>query len=137
MQELYQLNKAVVTRFNKAFIEKGDMQAFEEIIDPGFINHTAAPGIEKGPEGMIRVIMGLRNSFPDITVEIHEQVAENDLVVTRKTLHATHTGEFMGIAPTGKTIKVPVIDMVQLHNGRYIGHWGRDMLVQCIREQLV
>ena len=46
-------NKATVTRFNKEFIEKGDMKAFSEIIAPEFINQTAPPGVPKGPEGVM------------------------------------------------------------------------------------
>lgn len=34
-------NKATVTRFNKEFIESGDINAFNEIVAADFINQTA------------------------------------------------------------------------------------------------
>lgn len=46
-------NKATVTRFNKEFIEGGDINAFNEIIAPEFLNQTAPPGVPKGPEGVM------------------------------------------------------------------------------------
>ena len=46
-------NKATVTRFNKEFIEGGDMNVFNEIIAPDFINQTAPLGVPKGPEGIM------------------------------------------------------------------------------------
>ena len=41
MNPVTQQNKAIVTRFNKEFIEEGNMQSFNEIIDKDFINHSA------------------------------------------------------------------------------------------------
>ena len=131
MQNNQQLaeNKAVVTRFNKAFIEGGDMQAFDEIMDESFVNHTAMAGMPSGPDGIVQTIQMFRAAFPDLTVEINEQVAENDLVVTRKAFYATHRGLFMGIAATGKKIKIDTIDIIRLRNGKYVEHWAvRDMM---------
>ena len=129
-QEQLELNKAVVTRFNKAFIGAGDMQAFHDIVDPSFINHTAAPGVSPGPDGLVEVIVHIfRKAFPDLRVEIYEQVAEGDLVVTRKTFFATHSGSFMGIEATGNPVRIDTIDIVRLRDGKYVEHWAaRDML---------
>lgn len=122
-------NKAVVTRFNKAYIENGDMQAFGEIMDPAFINHTAMPGISPGPDGIVATINMFRKAFPDLAVDIYEQVAEGDLVVTRKALVATHKDVFMGIEATGRRVRIDTIDIVRLRDGRYTEHWAvRDML---------
>jgi len=46
------------------------------------------------------------------------------MVSTRKALHATHTGEFMGIPPTNKKVTIQVIDMIRVHNGKYAEHWA-------------
>jgi predicted ester cyclase len=70
----------------------------------------------------------LRPAFPDLRVEIHDQIAEGDKVTTRKTVHGTHQGELMGIAPTNKRISIEVIDIVRLENGRYVEHWGVNTL---------
>jgi predicted ester cyclase len=68
------------------------------------VNHSAAlvSQKERRTDTFHRSIM--RVSFPDLSVEIYEQVAENDLVTTRKAFHATHLGSFMGIEPTGKKL---------------------------------
>ena len=41
-------NKAIVTRFNKEFIEGGNTDVFNETFAPDFINQTAPPGVPKG-----------------------------------------------------------------------------------------
>lgn len=121
-------NKKLVRRFNTAFIQEGDEKAFHEIIDPLVINHTAPPGLSNGADGMFSLIQQFRKAFPDLIVEIYDQIAEGDRVVTRKAFHGTHTGEIMGIPPSGNRIVIPVIDIIRLQNGKYIEHWGiRDM----------
>jgi predicted ester cyclase len=64
----------------------------------------------------------LRGAFPDLTVRIDEQVAEDDKVVTRKTFLGTHLGEFMGIPPTGRPVAIEVIDIMDIHEGRVVEH---------------
>lgn len=131
MKEHQQLqeNKAVVIRFNKDVIERGDERAFREIMAPDFVNRTAAAGISPGADGMLFMLNRvLRPAFPDLRVEIHDQVAEGDKVTTRKTLRGTHRGELFGIAPTGKEVVIDVIDIVRVRDGRYAEHWGINSL---------
>ena len=77
MSSQQEQNKAVVTRFNKAFIEQGDMQAFEEIVPEGFVNRSAfSVGISPGREGIKDYIIDvLHKALSDIRVEIKENNA--------------------------------------------------------------
>jgi predicted ester cyclase len=122
-------NKAAVVRFNKRVIEAGDEPALYELMAPGFINHSAAPGMSKGPDGMWHTFSQvLRPAFPDLVVDIEDQVAEGDKVVTRKTIRGTHLGALMGIPATGRSVAINVIDIVRLEDGRYAEHWGVNTL---------
>jgi predicted ester cyclase len=46
-----------------------------------------------------------------------------DKVVTRKTFHGTHTGQFLGLAPTGHKASWDVIDIVRIKDGKMVEHW--------------
>ncbi|HVY28181.1 MAG TPA: ester cyclase [Polyangiaceae bacterium] len=128
-EDTLKANKAAVLRFNKEVIEAGDERSFRDLIAPQFVNRTAAPGASNGSEGMLHTFNRvLRPAFPDLSVEIHEQIAEGDKVTTRKTIHGTHRGELMGIPATNKRISIDVIDIVRLENGRYVEHWGLNTL---------
>jgi predicted ester cyclase len=128
-EETRAANKAVVARFNKEVIEQGREATFHELVAPDFVNRTAPPGAPPGPEGMLLTFNRImRPAFPDLSVEIHDQVAEGDKVTTRKTIRGTHRGELFGIPPTGKQIQIEVIDIVRLANGRYVEHWGVNTL---------
>lgn len=118
-------NKKTVQRFNKEFIEQGNMDSINEIIAEDFINHTAPPGVPKGPDGVIYFFNGfLKPAFPDLKVEIYEQVAEGDKVTTYKTFHCTHKGEFLGIPATNKSVNINVMDIIRLKDGKFIEHWN-------------
>ena len=118
-------NKAIVTRFNKEFIEGGDMKAFNEIISKDFINQTAPPGVPKGPEGVLYFFnQMLRPAFPDLKVVIHDQVASGDEVTTRKSFYGTQKKDFMGIPASNKQVVFDVIDIIKLHDGKFVEHWS-------------
>jgi len=118
-------NKAVVRRFNKEFIEGGNMDSFHEIIAPDFINQSAPPGTPTGPEGVVYFFNHLlKPSFSNFTVEIYDQAAEDDKVTTRKAFHATHTADFFGVPATNKNVVMNVIDIIRLKDGKFAEHWG-------------
>lgn len=123
-------NKAIIRRFNKEFIEGGNLALYDETVSPEFHNHTAHDGRDPGPEGArFFFTQVLRPAFPDLEVTIHDQVAEDDVVVTRKSYSATHQGEFMGVPATGKPVSFAVIDIIRLKDGKYLEHWANaDML---------
>jgi predicted ester cyclase len=127
-------NKEIVRRFNKECIELGLLASFNELLADDVINQTALPGSSNGKEGIIYFLNEvLRKGFPDCKVEILEQVAENDLVATRKRITGTHTGEIMGKPPTHRSVEIQVIDIIRLKDGKYKEHWGQSNLADVLR----
>ena len=118
-------NKAVVRRFNKEVIEQGNADSFNALMDPDFVNRSATVGRDNGLQGMIWFFNEvLRPAIPDLSVSIHDQVAEGDMVTTRKTISGTQTGVLLGVPATGKKISIDVIDIVRVKGGKYVEHWG-------------
>lgn len=118
-------NKEIVRRFNLEIIQNGNMHVFTDLVSPDFINRTAAPGAPNGAEGFLAFFTNvLRVAFSNIQVDIHDQLEENNKVVTRKTIIGTHSGAFFGHAPTGKRVSIQVTDIVRIENQKYLEHWG-------------
>jgi predicted ester cyclase len=67
----------------------------------------------------------LRKGFTNLTVEILEQVAEKELVTTRKKIRATHTGGIFGIPASNKEVDINIIDIIRIQDGKYAEHWGQ------------
>lgn len=128
-------NKAIVIRFNKEVIEQGNMKSFNELVANDLVNHSAPVGGPNGPESMIYFLFQiLRVGFSDLQVEILDQIAEGDRVTTRKKIYATHTGDFMGIPASNKKVEINVIDIIRLHQGKYVEHWGLSSLAEVIAQ---
>ncbi len=118
-------NKEIVRRFNLEIIQNGNLDVFTDLVSPDFVNRTAAPGTPNGAEGFRAFFTDvLRKAFTDIQVVIHDQIEENSKVVTRKTINGTHSGPFLGHAPTGRRISIPITDIVRIEDNRYAEHWG-------------
>lgn len=126
-------NKEIVRRYNKECIEMGLAASFEELLADDVVNHSVDPGTPNGKESFTSFHNEVRKGFPDCKVEILEQVAENDLVVTRKRVTGTHTGEILGIAPTNKPVEISVIDIVRVKDGKYREYWGHSNFVEVLR----
>lgn len=121
--------KEVVRRFNIEVIQEGNAAAFEALMAPDFVNHSAPPGMPNGPDGMWTTFETvLRPALSGLTVTIHDQIAEGDKVTTRKTISGVHTGPLMGIAATGREVSISVTDIVRVRDGRYAEHWGVNTL---------
>ncbi|MFT3750902.1 MAG: ester cyclase [Agriterribacter sp.] len=127
-------NKKIVKRFNKEVIEQCNLNSFAQLIDENFINQTAPPN-SNGADGMWHTFNNiLKPAFSDLIVEIYDQIAEDDKVTTRKAIIGTHNGKLFDIEPTGKKIKIDVIDIVRLKDGKYIEHWGINSLQSVLAE---
>jgi predicted ester cyclase len=56
--------------------------------------------------------------------EIHDLIAEDDRVVARTTMHATHRGDFFGIPPTGLAVTLDGVHILRVAGGKVAEHWG-------------
>lgn len=117
--------KAVAARFVDEFQTKGDVGVARELLSDTLVNHSPPPGMAGTAEDVIQFFGALRQAFPDFRAEIHDQIAEGDKVVTRKTFVGTHRGEFFGIPGTGKEISIGVIDIVRVKDGKIVEHWNQ------------
>lgn len=131
--DILEKNKQVVIRFNKEVLETFNEASFKELMHPDFVNRTPAPNMSPTAEGVAQNLKQvLQPAFPDLKVEIYEQIAEGDKVTTRKAIVGTHLGSLMGIAPTGKNIRIDVIDIVHIKDGQYYEHWGINNLASVV-----
>lgn len=64
------------------------------------------------------------SAFPDLRMTIEDMVAEGDKVASLLTLTGTHTGEFLSIPPTGKSVSISLQGMVRIQEGKVTEHWG-------------
>jgi steroid delta-isomerase-like uncharacterized protein len=119
-----QTNKEVVRRLNLEFIQGRKLEVGNEILSDRFVNHTPSPGLSAGKDGVRAFFEIMWHAFPDLSVEIFDQIAEENAVTTRKAFHGTHQGDFMGVPATGKRVQIDVTDIIRLENGQFTDHWA-------------
>ena len=115
--------KAVVRR---AFEEvaMGDMTTVDEIIAPEYVRHDLAGSPDAaGPEGVKRLITGLRTAFPDLQTTIDDIFSDGEKVVVRFTARGTQSGPFQGMAPTGREATWTGINIYRVSGGRIRETW--------------
>ena len=115
--------KAVVRR---AFDEvaMGNMTTVDEIIGPEFVRHDLAGGPEAhGPDGVKRLIAGLRTAFPDLQATIDDIFSDGEKVVVRFTARGTHRGPLQGMAPTGREATWCGVNIYRVSGGQIRETW--------------
>ena len=65
----------------------------------------------------------VRHAFPDVHYTIEDMVIGEDKAALRVTMQGTQCGEFLWVAPTGRTIEVQEIQIEHLRGGQIIAHW--------------
>jgi predicted ester cyclase len=82
-----------------------------------------------------RWITPFRASFPDVHMEIVDLIAEGDKVVGRFTCSATHLGEWLGHAPTGRRFeRVDEVAIFRLRDGRIAHAWSLEDSLSRLRQ---
>jgi predicted ester cyclase len=65
-----------------------------------------------------------RRGFPDVTSIIEDLIAEGDKVVARWRSRATHQGDYMGIAPSGKEVQFTGISIYRIEGNKIAQSWN-------------
>lgn len=117
-------NKGIARSYFEAFVSN-DVAWMDEHIAPDFVRHDPGLPFEvRGPEGVKYLASALLGAFPDMRLDIEDEVGEGDRVLMRLTLRATHQGEFAEIPPTGREVKVGVLDLFRISSGRLEEQWA-------------
>ncbi len=118
-------NKSMVSEFIEALFTKGDLEAVDRYLAPTFVDHDPPFGGSADREGIRRAGAMVRAAFPDWHSDQHLVVGEGDIVVEHFTASGTHSGEVMGVAPTGERVALRGINIFRLEDGRIVERWGR------------
>jgi len=118
-------NKALVRRFFDEVCNGMKLDVADSLFAVNHTYHDPIIRAEPGPEGIKRVVAPHRPAFTDLRWTVDDMVAaERDLVVTRWTGSGVHTGEVMGIPPTGKRVTVSGIWIYRIAGGRIAESWS-------------
>ena len=103
-------------------LNRGDWATYGELYDSGVVAHGYGPGPLD-----FAALMGFYESiaagFSDISVTADQMLAEGDLVAARYTFRGIHSGEFGGVAATGRAVEVPGQTIMRFADGKVVERW--------------
>jgi predicted ester cyclase len=116
-------NKKIVRRLINQVLNGGHLEVIDELYAP-----ELAPAAK-------RWITPFRASFPDVHMEIVELIAEGNTVVGRFTCSATHLGQWLGHAPTGRRFeRVDEVSIFRFRDGKIVQVWSLEDTLGRLRQ---
>ena len=116
----------------------GSFEEFEAIVHPDARNREdvdeppASRG--RGPSAFYATALWLREAYADLRFDVHEVIAEGDLVVIHATMSGRHVGAFVGYGPdarptqafppTGRRFATTQTHWFRVAEGKVVEHWA-------------
>ena len=121
-------NKDIVIRFYEELWNRRDLGVADDIFAADCLTHqlrsgAASAGTPRGPEAVKEHVAEWHAGFPDLRFEVEGLVAEADQVTSRSVMRGTHTGQWLGIAPTGKEVSIRMCLTHRIEDGKIVEDW--------------
>jgi len=120
-------NKDLVRKYFEGMFNRHDVGVADEVFSSDYINHqeynTNREDVARGREGFKKVAQTFYSAFPDLKSTIEDIIAADDKVVVRWVTRGTHSGSFMGIAPTNRQVTVTGITIDRIADGKIAESW--------------
>lgn len=114
-------NKAIARQFHAAFNER-NWAGCRSLLAPNCRSYQPGAASSLTNDELTAVGQLFAAAFPDLVVNVHEQVAEGNRVVTRISFAGTHRDDFQGIPATGKRIDLEGYIIDQLVDEAIVEH---------------
>ncbi|MBW4550668.1 MAG: ester cyclase [Aphanocapsa sp. GSE-SYN-MK-11-07L] len=137
MNTLTEHNKAIALRFAQAGwgTNPGWEKIWDQVMAADVVYHfNSSPEPIVGLEANKAFNASLFEGFPDIKQTIEDVVSEADKVVYRSTMEGNHTGDFLGIPPTGKAAKVNDFTLLRIVNDQIVEWWYECNLLEVMKQ---
>jgi predicted ester cyclase len=120
----FEQNEAALMRAVDAW-NSGDVDSYLELYDERLKLHA---GTYDFPDKMsvAEMYRGFFAATADLVLTIDQAFGDGDKLCARYTVTARHTGELMGIPPTGAEISIIGITIMHFENGRVLERWDMD-----------
>lgn len=119
-------NTAIVRRIYDEMINQENHAVIDEIMAPDVVIHDPFMGTRQGIDAFRQLIAMFDTAFPHHRVTVEEIVEQGDLVCVLHTHSATHTGPFLGVAPSGRSILVNGIELFRMAGGKIVEFRRKD-----------
>jgi steroid delta-isomerase-like uncharacterized protein len=114
--------QAAAVSFHQAFHD-GDLTLLDRLLADDWVNHPRNPSEAPGREGFKGTVQWFRSVFPDIAFRVEDVLEDGDEVTIRSIARGTHRAEFLGLAPTGKTVEFIALEIHRFRGEQIVESW--------------
>ncbi len=115
----------VIGRLTDEVFVGGDFSHWDDLVDDSFVDHDPLPGMANDKKGQRETAEAVNAAFSDRGFDLDEKIETTDGRVVQNWLFVgTHSGEMMGIPPSGKKIQVRGIEIWRCTDGKIVERWG-------------
>jgi steroid delta-isomerase-like uncharacterized protein len=126
-------NKALVTRYYDEVLNQRNLTVLDDLLAPDFVSWLP-DGTRLGRAEYGDAVRASHQAFPDLVVEVLDQLGEGDRVATRWRASGTHRGPFAGIPATGRPVTITAMHLHRVADGRLTEHWEEIDLLRLLRQ---
>ena len=105
-------------------LNKGNLSLLDDLLSPNFVYHGIDWKEIKGIDAYKKMIKGLRTAYPDFHATIEDIIADDNSVWIKVKITGTHTGEYRGLAPTGKKFVMEAVPRYRIVDGKIVEGWS-------------
>jgi steroid delta-isomerase-like uncharacterized protein len=84
------------------------------------VRAITAGGRQVDVSGLERMVERTLAGFPDLHVTVLRWVTDGCTVVTEEVMEGTHLGTFAGLEPTGRRVRLPMVHITRVQDGRIV-----------------
>lgn len=115
-------NTEIVSHFFQDGYERKTYESVMDYLAEDYIDHS--PAGARGNAQAVEILKIVANQFSDLSVQMLDIFADNEMVATRVLYQGVHSGTCMGIAATGKRISFEALENFRVVDGKIVESWG-------------
>lgn len=115
-------NKDIARRIVEEGWNKGKIEVLGEACHKDYVGNDALFG-KLDLDGYKRAMTDYRSAFSGLKVRILQCFGEGDFVTTQWESEGTHSGVFVGVPGSQKTVKISGVNIAKFRDGKIIEDW--------------
>src|ERR1700761_3942398 len=127
-------NVEIVRDYTRRVFNEHNPDLASEYVTPDVKWHGGTLGTVQGAENLVGLLRGFIGALPDLDAQEQDIVAQGDLVAVRFVVEATHQGDLLGIAPTGRRGGWAAVAVSRLADGKITEEWAADDMAAILHQ---
>ena len=121
-------NVEFVREYTRRVFNEHNPELASEFVTPDVKWHGGTLGSIEGSDNLVALLRSFIGALPDLNAQEQDVVADEDTVAVRFVVEATHEGDLLGMAATGRRLRWDAVDVYRLKDGKISEEWAADDL---------